>query len=80
MKIGIIKSDTPEAQPHMIPKVEKTPKIDIRVEITSKHKYNIRASTKIFNHVTTLKKAPKHISSGSNRKNENTHRNILIFS
>ena len=72
MKIGIIKSDTPEAQPHMIPKVEKTPKIDIRVEITSKHKYNIRASTKIFNHVTTLKNAPKIFPVEATEKRKHT--------
>ena len=43
----------------MIPEVEKTPKGDIRVEITSNQKYNTTSITKIFNHVTTYKNAPK---------------------
>ena len=38
MKIGEIKADTPEAQPHVIPEVEKTPRIEIIVERTSTHK------------------------------------------
>ena len=40
MKIGKIKEDTPDAYPHVIPEVEKAPESDIRVEITSTHKYN----------------------------------------
>ena len=59
MKIGKIKADTPEDQTHVTPEVEITPKSDIRLEITSKHKYNTRSSTKIVNHVTTFKNAPK---------------------
>ena len=42
MKIGKIKVDTPDAKPHVIPEVEKAPESDIRVEITSTHKYNTR--------------------------------------
>ena len=34
MKIGKIKADTPEAQPHVIPEVEKTLKSDIGVKKT----------------------------------------------
>ena len=59
MKIGKIKSDTPEAQPHMISEVEERPKSDIVVEIAITHKYNTRSSTKRLNHVTTFKNAPK---------------------
>ena len=46
-------------RPHVIPEMEKTPKSDIVMEITSTHKYNTRSSTKRVNHVTTFKNAPK---------------------
>ena len=52
------KADTTEAQPHVIQEVEKTPKIDIRVEQTSTHNYNTRSVTKRVNHVTTFNNAP----------------------
>ena len=59
MKIGKIKADTTEEQTHVIPEVEKTSKCEIRVEITSTHKYNTRSRTKKANHTTTFKNAHK---------------------
>ena len=47
----------PEAQPHVIPEVEKSQKIDISMERNGPHKYNTRSSTKRVNHVTTFKTA-----------------------
>ena len=58
MKIGTIKIDTPEAQPRVIPEVDKTPKSDIIVYRTSTHKYNTISITKRVNLVTTFKNAP----------------------
>ena len=68
MKIGTIKADTPKVQPHEIQEVGKTPKGGIRVEITTKHKYNIISSTKRFNHMTTFKFAPKLFPIGSDNQ------------
>ena len=51
--------DTPEAQTHVIPVVEKTPESVIRVERTSTHNYNTSLSTKRVKHVTNFKNAPK---------------------
>ena len=59
MKISMIKEDTPETQTRVIPKVCKTPKSDIRVEIPCTHNYNNTPITNRVNHVTTLKNAPK---------------------
>ena len=53
-----IKADTPEPHPQVIPEVDKTPRSDTRVEITSTQKYNTRSSTNRFNHATTFKNAP----------------------
>ena len=46
-------------KPHVIPEVDKTPKIDTRVEITITNKYNTRSSTKRINHVITFENSPK---------------------
>ena len=59
IKGGKIKVDTPEAQLHVIPEVEKSSKSDIIVEITITHKYNNRSSTKRVDHATTFKNEPK---------------------
>ena len=59
MKIGKIKANTPEAQPHVVLEEEETPKRYIRLDRTSTHKYNIRSSTKRVNLVTVFKNAPK---------------------
>ena len=58
MRIEEKKADTPEAQPHVIPEVEKPQINDIRMEINGLHKYNTRSSTKRVNHLTTFKTAP----------------------
>ena len=58
IKIGTIKEDTSETQPHDIPKVKQTPKTDTRLDINSIHKYNNISRTKRVNHVTTFKNAP----------------------
>ena len=62
-KIGEIKVYTLEAQTYVIPEVREPPKRVIRLEITSTHKYNNISSTKIVNHATTFKNAPKCFSS-----------------
>ena len=59
MKIGTIKADTPEAQPHVIPEIEETPKSVIIVGGGSTHHYETRSSNKIFNYMTTFNNAPK---------------------
>ena len=59
MKIAKIKADTPEAQNHAIPELEKTLKGDIKLERTSTLKYHTRSSTKRVNHMRTFKKIPK---------------------
>ena len=58
MRIGIIKADTLELYPHVIPEADKPTKRDIRVERTGTNKYNTRSSTKRVNYVTTFKNAP----------------------
>ena len=60
----------------MILEVDKTPKIEIRVEITSTHNYNTRSSTKRVKHVTTIKNAPKMFPEEA-REKENTHSHRL---
>ena len=51
------KTDTPGAQPHVIPEVEKPQRNDIRMDRNGPHKYNTRSSTKRVNHVKILKNA-----------------------
>ena len=80
MRIGKRKADTPEPQPFVIPEVYKTPKTDIRVEITSTHKYNTMSITKIVNHVTTFKSAPKMFKMDAAEKNKDTHRYRILCS
>ena len=58
MKIEKIRSNTTEPQPHVIPEVEKTPKSDIRLKITSTKQYNTRSITNKIKYVTTFKNAP----------------------
>ena len=68
MKIGRIKLDIPDAQPHVIPEVGKTPKSGIRMERTSTHKYNTRSNTKRVNHVTSFKNSPKMFQEDATEK------------
>ena len=56
IKIGTIKEDTSETQPHDISEVKQIPKTGTRVDITSTHKYKNISRTKRVNHVTTFKK------------------------
>ena len=60
--------DIPYNHPHMIPEAGKTPKIDIRIERTGKHKYNKRSSTKRVNNVTTFKNALKMFQEDATEK------------
>ena len=71
MRIGKIKADTIEPQPHVIPGVEETPKIDTIVETISTYNYNTRSTTERFNHVTILKNEPNMFKTGRDR--EKTH-------
>ena len=59
IKIGKIKVNTTDAQPHVIPEVVKTLKSGIRMEITGTQKYHTRSITKRVNHVTTFKNVPE---------------------
>ena len=59
MKIGTIKTDTPEAQPYLIPESGKAPKSGTRVVKNSKHNYDIISNNKRVNHVTNFKNSPK---------------------
>ena len=72
MKIGEIKENKPEAQPRVIPEVKKTPKSDIIVKIIITHRYNTSSSTKIVNHVTTFKNAPKMFQVDATEKIKHT--------
>ena len=58
MRIEKIKVNTPEAQNHLIPELEKPPKSDTRMEKTGTHKYRSRPITKRINNTTTFKNAP----------------------
>ena len=53
------KEDTQEEHPHVIPGVEKPQRNEIIMDRNGKHKNNTRSSTKIVNHVTIFKNAPK---------------------
>ena len=55
MTIEEEKADTPKAQPHVIPEVERLQISDIIMNRNGPHKYNTRSSTKRVNHVTTFK-------------------------
>ena len=58
MRIGKIKADASEPQPHVVLEVDRMPKNDIRLEINRTHKYNTRSITKRVNYVTTSKMNP----------------------
>ena len=55
MKMIIIKSDTPESDPHNIPEFGKTPKSGIWVERKSTYQYKTRSIINRVNYVTTFK-------------------------